>query len=122
MHQDTRFRNHVTISAAEEAKLREALRTLDKYTVLPQIPMPGPPTGHEGKPMQSLPGHTMAYNDEPGMEGVEIETPDGMRIAFEGPKALDRFLRQNNISASDSAALHAIAARADLLRRCCPLQ
>jgi hypothetical protein len=81
-------------------------------TRFPRFPMSGPPTGHEGTSMLSLPGHTMIYNDQAGMEGVEIETPEGMLISFATRYALERFIRENRVSADDAAALRAIDARA----------
>lgn len=66
--------------------------------------------------MASMPGHRMVYNDELGMAGVEIETPEGMLISFNGRLALERFIHENQVSADDSAALRAIDERADRIR------
>lgn len=70
--------------------------------------------------MKSLPGHRMFYNEEPGMEGVEIETPEGMRIAFYNSRALERFLCEMNVSSSDRDALAALDARSTCLRQSHP--
>jgi hypothetical protein len=58
----------------------------------------------------------MVYCDRFGAEGVEIETPEGMVISFGGKQALERFIKEMNVSAEDGEALRAIDARADLVR------
>jgi hypothetical protein len=58
----------------------------------------------------------MVYRDEFGAAGVEVETPEGMLIAFGGKDALERFIEEMKISVEDGEALRAIDARADLLR------
>lgn len=58
----------------------------------------------------------MVFNDDFGMAGVEIETPEGMLISFSNKQALERFIHENNLTVEDAAALRAIDSRADPLR------
>jgi hypothetical protein len=116
VNQACRFGNSVSICGTEEDVLREALTAVEARTPFPPFPISGPPTGYEGKPLESMPGHRMVYSDDFGMEGVEIETPEGMRISFSNREALERFIREIHLSTADAAALRAIDARADLPR------
>jgi hypothetical protein len=117
MNQAFKSRKHPTAHKSEEDMLQAALRALEsRRPPFPRFPISGPPTGYEGKVMLSMPEHKMVYCEEIGMEGVEIETLEGMRIAFDGKHALERFIREKSVSPEDSAGLRAIHARADLLR------
>lgn len=64
-------------------------------------------------PLESMPGHTMAYNDRPGMAGVEVFTPAGEIISFGGREALEKFAAENQLSQRDLSALRALDAQAD---------
>ena len=66
--------------------------------------------------LESLPGHTLHYNDSPGMAGAEIHTPDGQIISFGGREALDRFAEENNLSEKDVSALRELESRAEKYR------
>ena len=63
--------------------------------------------------MVSMPGNVMVYNDQPGMAGAEIHTPDGQVIAFGGKPAIEQFAEENKLAPEDTAKLLALDAMAD---------
>lgn len=78
-------------------------------------PQPAQPATDKeaGTPMASMPGHRMVYNDEPGMAGAEIHTPDGQVIAFGGKAAIEQYAAENNLAAEDKQTLLDLDAMAD---------
>lgn len=69
-----------------------------------------------GIPMESMPGHRMVYNDQPGMAGVEVVTPNLDRISFGGRPAVESFIQENNIPAQEAQVLRVLDAGADRVR------
>jgi hypothetical protein len=62
-------------------------------------------------PMQSMPGKTMSFNDQPGRRGAEIVDEDGTRIGFGGKEAIDLFVRVNKLSKEDMQTLKELDAK-----------
>lgn len=69
-----------------------------------------------GAPMVSMPGNVMVYNDQPGMAGAEIHTPDGRVISFGGKPAIEQFAEENNLAPEDKQKLLDLEAMADKYR------
>jgi hypothetical protein len=99
--------------AQQEAKAR----TLDPAPAADPFadPQPAQPVADKqiGTPMVSMPGNVMVYNDQPGMAGAEIHTPDGQVIAFGGKPAIEQFAEENKLAPEDTAKLLALDAMAD---------
>lgn len=62
-------------------------------------------------PMESMPGHSMRYNPEPGLRGAEVVMSDGRLLGFGGHEGIDRYADENKLSKTERDGLHAFERR-----------
>nr|BCU00973.1 hypothetical protein [uncultured bacterium] len=108
--QEERVRRDPNSTDEDISAAKEVRKTADAASLAAEVER------QQRTPLESLPGHTMAYNDRPGMAGVEVFTPSGEIIAFGGRPALEQFAAENQLSQRDLTALRALDAQADKYR------